>query len=380
MKALMLALALSGGPDLPELCDSVINAAIGNEITPGAVLCITKDDKIVYKKAYGLKSYLPAEAPMTEDTVFDLASLSKCFGTTLSFMKLIEEGKVSLDDPVKKYIPAFEPWRSKDGRDSVDINIRHLMTHTSGLFPVVILNEFLPRYGENQPDSLREFIAREHPRLFRPGTGLKYSCPNFIVLQEILETVTGQRLCDYAYENIYKPLGLKNTMYLPLDRDIPRRIQLRLAPTELLEDGTLLVGRVHDPTARLVNNGNSGNAGLFSCAEDLAVLCSMVMNDGKWKGVRILQPETVRLMEEVPYPEVGRALGWDSTSPSAFFEGDLAVDRCLCHTGYTGPSVVMDLDRHVAIILLCNRVHPIDRDGLGQTRKEISNIVYGTLR
>lgn len=376
MKILILTLLAAGIPQLRASCDSIINAAIENEITPGAVLCITRNGRVIYEKAYGLKSYLPTEEPMTEETVFDIASLSKCFGTTLSFMKLIEEGKVSLDDPVRKYIPSFAPWVSPDGKDTVDINIRHLMTHTSGLFPVVILNDFLARYGENQPDSLREFIAREHPKLFRPGTDWKYSCPNFIVLQEVLETVTGERLCDYAYRNIYEPLGLKSTMYLPFDREIPESVYPRIAPTELLEDGTLLVGKVHDPTARLANNGNSGNAGLFSCARDLSVLCSMIMNKGKWRGVRILKPETVELMEEVPYPEIGRALGWDVSSPHAFFEGRLSEDRCLCHTGYTGTSVVMDLDRHIAIILLCNRVHPIDRDALGRTRREISDAVY----
>ena len=373
----VLGLILFAGLKVLSPCDSIINAAIEREDAPGVVLLITKKDRVVYEKAYGIRSYLPEEEKMTVGTVFDLASLSKCFGTTLAFMTLLEDKKVSLDDPVKKYIPDFEPWY--DEADTVDITVRHLMTHSSGLFPVVYLDDFLALYGENQPDSLKTFIAKTHPRLFRPGTDFKYSCPNFIVLQEILETVTGEKLCDYAYRRIYAPMGLKSTMYLPLDREIPSRIKGRIAPTELLEDGTLLCGEVHDPTARLANNGNSGNAGLFSDARDLAALCSMIMNGGKYDGRRILKKKTIALMEEVPYPEVGRALGWDTSSPHAWFEGGLSKHRCLCHTGYTGTSVVMDLDKKVAIILLANRVHPTDEGGMGQARVEISNLVARTI-
>lgn len=357
--------------------DSSINASIAQHDIPGAVLCVVEGDKIVYLKAYGNKEIVPDTVPMTVNTVFDLASLSKCVGTTLSFMQLVEQGKVRIYDPVKKYIPDFAPWQDPETGENVDITVEDLMTHTSGIIPYIDMKSFTARYGVGCPDSLIRYIATEAPRRFRPKTGYLYSCLNFITLQHILENVTGERLCDYAQEHVFSPLGLKDTYYCPS----PDKFK-DIAPATY-EDGKLLLGEVHDPTARIINLGNSGNAGVFSNAEDMAVIARMIMNGGKWNGHRILGNETVKAMCTVPQDvyKFGRTLGWDAWSDSATQPGDLMIDRTqvICHTGYTGTCMVIDLKHKIAIILLTNRVHPDDSGSASRVRATVANIVMGAL-
>ena len=375
-----------------ERCDSAIYAAIEEGNTPGAVLCVVQGDKIVYEKAYGNKRIVPKAEPMTTGTIFDLASLSKCVGTTLSFMQLVEQGLVDLDATVDSYLPDFAPWT--DGADTVRITVRQLMTHTSGLQAVADVLELGRRKADGKPGMLREYIMKELPRRERPGTKRIYSCPNFITLQYILETVTGERLCDYAQEHVFDALGLQHTCYFPTNQRIPKKILSNIAPTEVLyrkgtdpqqsgrrtKYGRALLGQVHDPTARRFNCGNSGNAGVFSTAEDLAVVCAALMAGGEWQGRRILRPETVEMMS-LPQPDAfGRTLGWDARSPAAGFAGEeFRKDRTICHTGYTGTSIVIDFDRQTAIILLTNRVHPVDDGGVGKTRRAVSDIVAEVL-
>lgn len=160
------------------LIDSTVNAAVAEGLIPGAVVAVVKEDKLVYIKPFGNKSVVPDTVAMTEETVFDLASCSKCVGTTLSFMQLIEQGKVRLHDPVSRYIPDFRPWTSEDGK--VDITVEHLLTHSSGIDPYLNVNSFVEKYGENQPDSLVRYISDNAGRNFRPGTKFMYSCLNFI--------------------------------------------------------------------------------------------------------------------------------------------------------------------------------------------------------
>ena len=222
-----------------------------------------------------------------------------------------------------------------------------------------------------------------------------YSCPNFITLQYIVESLTGERLCDYAQAHIFNALGLQHTCYFPTDRRIPKETLAGIAPTEVIRRRSTdpqqfgrptrwrkaLIGQVHDPTARRFNMGNSGNAGVFSNAEDLAVLCAAIMNGGEYHGRRILQPETVALMCAEQEGAFGRTLGWDASSSSAWIEGEtFAADHTICHTGYTGTSVVIDLDRRIAVILLANRVHPVDEGALGRTRAAVSEIVAESLK
>ena len=386
-KILLIAAALSGF----EKCDSVILAAIAQGNAPGAVLCVVQGDSIVYEKAYGNKRVYPKPEPMTVGTVFDLASLSKCVGTEISLMQLVEQGRVGLDDYVDQYLPGFAPWQDSTGVQR--ITVRQLMTHTSGLAPVARVLELGRRHADNRPNKLRSYIIKEHERRARPGTQLIYSCPNFITLQYILESVTGERLCDYAQANVFDALGLQHTCYFPTRKRIPKAVKANIAPTEVLwrkktdpqqigprtRNGKALLGQVHDPTARRFNCGNSGNAGVFSSAEDLAVLCAALMNGGEYRGRRILRPETVELMFTEQDGAFGRALGWDTAGGGSGFAQPFAPDRVACHTGYTGTSIVIDLDRKIAVILLANRVHPVDAGGLGRTRAAVSQIVAESL-
>jgi Beta-lactamase class C and other penicillin binding proteins len=361
--------------------DREIEAAIEYGTMPGAVVGVVRGDKLVYLKAYGNKAVVPDTIPMTTETMFDMASVSKCVSTTISIMQLIENGYLRLTDEVDMYIPDFQPWVDPVTGEKVDITIQDLMTHTSGLSPYIATASYLEKYGENSPDSLIKHIATEIKRNFRPKTDYTYSCLNFITLQNVLQNITGERLCDYAQKNIFDALGLKHTCYLP-KAEHPELMQF-VAPTEVQEDGLPLLGEVHDPMARLANAGNSGNAGVFSNVEDLAVIAAAIMNGGEVNGKRILSPMAVETMATVPSdndPEVGRALGWDNRSSAAGLRGDLfSRTRTICHTGYTGTSMIMDLDSKTAVILLTHRVHPVDQGGTGKVRARVANIVAGSI-
>lgn len=413
-----------------ELADSVISRAIAAGEFPGAVLCVVKraadgrsTGDILYMKAYGNRQICtgkdPATGrftgdtiPMSVDAVFDLASLSKCVGTTLAFMRLVENGQVRLTDEVARYIPGFKPWRGtaetekgkKDAKtETVSIKIEHLLTHTSGLPAAINVPTFLSRYDKygdltemNMRDSLVTYLARDAARLSRPGDKLRYSCLNFITLQAIIESVTGIRLDHYASREIFAPLRLKNTWYNAIDdAERPFSPETPVVPTEIT-GGKVLCGEVHDPTARIVNRGVSGNAGVFSTAEDLAVIASMLMNGGSIdfpeegvrgrlgyrQHVRVLSRRTVDKFFRIPdgYEEFGRALGWDVKSYHAGCDGDLLTKgRTVNHTGYTGTSMVIDPDEGVAVILLTNRVHPYDKGAVGRTRAVVANIVASAL-
>jgi len=372
--------------------DSVINDEIARKNIPGAVISVVRGDKIAYLKAYGSKSLVPRTEPMTTETMFDLASVSKCVGTTLSFMQLIERGYVRLTDNVSRYIPGFKPWTDPSSGETVDITIRDLLTHSSGLSPYIDVNEYVKEFGENTPDSAEAFIATRVKRNFRPGTQFMYSCLNFITLQRILERVTGQKLYEYAEGNIFNVLGLRHTCYFPADVVKAAKggearhyeeLKALCAPTEVQADGKPLVAQVHDPLARRVMNGNSGNAGVFSSAEDLSVICAAIMNHGSWNGHRILSPLTVDLMTTIPpqnSPEVGRALGWDKKSSHSGPRGDIFdAETTIEHTGYTGTSIVIDMKTKTAIVLLAHRVHPKDKGSVGRMRALISNIVAASI-
>lgn len=358
------------------LVDSIMNKSIADGNTSGAVVAVVRKDRLVFLKAYGNRQTVPEVQPMTTETIFDMASCSKCISTTLSIMQLIEKGQIRLHDYVDEYIPGFKPWVGESTRR---ITVEHLLTHTSGLPASVDAELVCGRYGENCPDSLIKYIATETPRKFEPGTDFLYSCVNFNTLQGILQNVTGSRLCDYAQKNIFDALGLKHTMYLPLDREIPEKVLAIVAPTEVQENGLPLRGQVHDPTARLCNWGNSGNAGVFSTAEDCAVIAAALMNGGEINGHRILSPLTVELMTTVPddiAPEVGRALGWDVSSDYSRMKGDITSrNRTICHTGYTGPSIVIDMENQLAIIIMANRCHPYDEGSLNRTRATVANVI-----
>ena len=382
-------------PEKLAQVDRVIEEAISAKEIPGAVLSVVRGNDIVYLKAYGNKSVVPAVEPMTTETLFDLASVSKCVGTTLAFMQLIENGYVRLTDNVDRYIPDFKPWTDPESGETVDITVRDLLSHSSGLTPYINADTFVKEYGGNNPEKMEWYIATKVKRNFRPGTDFMYSCLNFVTLQRILERVTGEKLYEYAQKHVFDVLGLRHTCYFPLIYTPAASNSAELAglcaPTEVQADGKPLVAQVHDPMARRIMGGNSGNAGVFSNAEDLSVICSAIMNGGVLvdkkgrilESTRILSPLTVRLMATIPPqndPSVGRALGWDKKSSHSGPRGDLFnPETTIMHTGYTGTSIVIDTETKTAIILLTHRVHPEDKGSVGRLRALVANIVAGSI-
>ncbi len=363
-----------------KAADSVINQTIAEGLMPGAVLAVVVDGQTAYMKAYGNRSVFPDTLPMTVETVFDMASCSKCVGTTMSMMHLMEHGGFRLTDPVKMYIPGFEGWVDPQTGKETDITILDLFTHASGLPSYVSPNVVIEKCGVDDPDSLMNYICHM-PRLYKPKQGYTYSCLNFITLQNILQNITGQKLCDYATENIFKPLDMKHTCYNPAANN-NEEVMALVAPTEKKDETSCFLGEVHDPLARVMNHGNSGNAGVFSCAEDLCNLAKCYMNQGNFNGKQIISRITYKKMISIPagYEHLGHAIGWDLCSSYTGTRGEVfTFDKTINHTGYTGTAFVLDTENNVAVILLSNRVHPIDGAGIMRCRALVSNIVAGAV-
>ena len=299
--------------------------------------------------------------------------------TAISVMQLCENGMLRLTDPVANYIPDFCNWKDGEG-NTATIRIQHLLTHTSGLPAYASVESLKKKYGAPNPEGLLEHICLVK-RQFKPGTDFQYSCLNYIVLQNIIQKCTGQSLRDYAREHIFLPLGMHHTFYLPVGEDHSQWTNL-IAPTTRQDDGSVLRGQVHDPLARIMNGGISGNAGVFSTVDDIALLCATLQNGGRWKGTRILSEQTVHTMRTVPElaKEFGRTYGWDVSSPYASCNGELLSSETYGHTGYTGTSIVIDPVNDISIILLVNAVHPIDGPSrMVRLRSLISNIVASAL-
>ena len=377
--------------------DEVIEAAIANKDIPGAVLAIVRDGKMAYLKAYGNKRVYPNAEPMTTGTVFDMASCSKTMSTAVCTMILVERGKIRLSDAVSVYLPGFQNWASEDGKDKKTIRVSDLLTHTSGLPSYGPTAELEKQYGSPNAEGLMEYI-KTCKRQFKPQTDYSYSCLNFITLQNIIEKVSGQSLREFARENLFDVLGMDYTDYLPTIRDkkgnwintvdanwaslVEGDWHDVIAPTEKQTNGQVLCGQVHDPLARIMNGGISGNAGIFSRAEDIAILCAALQNGGEWNGRRILSPQTVKAMRTVPRGDVaqfGRTLGWDNSSGYASNQGDLFGWNTYGHTGYTGTSIIMDPDNNTSVILLINSVHPEDGHSVVRLRSLVANAVAGSI-
>ena len=354
--------------------DAAIEKAIAQKDIPGAVLAVVRHGKMAYIKAYGNKRVYPKTEAMTTGTVFDMASCSKAMSTAVCAMTLLEQGKIRLMDRVKQYIPGFEGWKDDKGEET-DIRIIDLLTHTSGLPAYADANKLKEKYGSPNRDGLIDYIAH-CKRNFEPGTDMTYSCLNFITLQRIIETVSGEDLRAYAHHHVFDVLGMANTDYCP-----SKEMARRCAPTEKQADGKCLLGVVHDPLARIMNGGISGNAGVFTTADDVAILCAALQNGGQWNGHRILGPATVKAMRTVPRARAqwGRALGWDVFSPYANNTGDLLSSETYGHTGFTGTSIVIDPVNDISIILLTNSVHPTNEGNAIALRSYVANAVAGAI-
>jgi len=341
--------------------DRVIDQAIEQGRMPGAVLLVGHEGKVVYRKAYGKRALVPLPEAMTLDTVFDCASLTKVVATTSSLMKLFEEGRFRLGDKITDYIPEFQGGKS-------EITLRQLFTHFSGLQPDVPLST--PWTGYATGIQLACTFKPGGP----PGTRYVYSDINFILLGELVHRLSGKMLSAYARENIFLPIGMKESMFQP-----PASLVPRIAPTERwpVKTGPPLRGVVHDPTARNMG-GVAGHAGLFSTADDLSRFAQMMLNGGELEGVRLFSPLTVAKFIEPQTPPdqpILRGLGWDVDSPHSGNRGELFPIGSFGHTGFTGTSLWIDPLTKTYVILLANSVHPDLRPALTPVRAKVATIV-----
>ncbi|MGB4704490.1 MAG: serine hydrolase domain-containing protein [Candidatus Saccharicenans sp.] len=354
--------------------DELMDEAIKRGNFPGAVLLVLREGKIVWRKAYGLSQVVPEPAPMKVDMIFDLASVTKPVATATSIMILVEQGKIRLWDKVKNYIPEFAPYLEEKGIPGEDARLFHLLTHTSGLPPYTDPGEVAAKYGDPCPtEMLVKHIAGLRKEA-RPGEKFIYSCLNYITLAWIVKVVSGEDLAVFSRKNIFLPLKMKDTFFNP-----PDNVRERCVPTEVV-NGKPLRGVVHDPLARL-QGGISGNAGLFSTADDLAVFAQMMLDGGEFAGVRILSPLAVERMTEIfpPLKFAGRGFGWDLSSDYATVRGDLFGWNSYGHSGYTGTSLWIDPETRTAVIFLTNRVHPDDKGEIISMRSRVANVVASSI-
>jgi CubicO group peptidase (beta-lactamase class C family) len=290
-------------------------------------------------------------------------------------MILVERGGIRLWDRVDMYVPEFSPWYGEKGRAGEPVRLYHLLTHTSGLPPYTDAKEAAKKLGDPCSAADLARLIAELPKESPAGTTFVYSCLNYITLAHIVQKVTGQSLADLAMEAVFKPLGMAKTFYRP-----PESCWDDCVPTEVLA-GLPLRGVVHDPLARL-QGGVSGNAGLFSTADDLALFAQMLLNGGELNRVRVLSPLTVRRMTEI-YPKVGesgRGLGWDLDSGYSTVRGDLFGPASYGHSGYTGTSIWIDPETQTAVVFLTNRVHPDDKGDIIALRSKVANVVAAAVR
>jgi len=345
--------------------DDLVRDAMAARQTPGAVVAVGRgpstspgtSDQTLYEKAFGYRATVPAEEPMTLDTVFDVASLTKVVATTTAVMTLIDDARLRLNDSVATHLPGFERY-GKGG-----ITIRHLMTHVSGLRPDVDLH---PWTGY---DAAIELAKDEVPTA-APGETFVYSDINYFLLGDIVSRITGQSLDAYLKARVFDPLGMTDTGFNP-----PKSLLPRIAPTERCAeqdawpckrpDAAPLRGVVHDPTARRMG-GIAGHAGLFSTVRDLKIFARMLLGQGRIGTTRVLSEAAVRTMTSPQTPRgmtAVRGLGWDIDTSFSSNRGDLfPVGPSFGHTGFTGTSIWVDPTSNSYVIFLSSRLHP---DGTG---------------
>ncbi len=343
--------------------DGVIDRAIGRKMFRGAVVLVARQGKIAYVKSFGHRALVPSEEPMTRDTIFDMASITKPVATASSVMVLLEQGKLRVDDTYVRHLPAF------DSNGKRAITIEHLLRHRAGLIPDNPIGDFAngPATAWKNLEAIKLLSA--------PGDKFAYSDVGFMFLGRLVDTLGGKPLDEFASENLFKPLGLKDTSFKPDASKLPR-----IAPTER-ENGKMIRGVVHDPRARALG-GVAGHAGLFSTADDLAVFAQMLLDGGKGiNGERVLSPLTIRKMidaADTP-PNQRRGLGWDVATPYSGLRGALFGEPSFGHTGFTGTSLWVDPETKTIVIMLTSRLHP---DGGGNplpARAEIATIVASAI-
>jgi len=356
---------------LSSILDAAVEKAVATDEIPGAVLLVESHGKVLHRKAYGSRALVPTRETMTLDTIFDMASLTKGMATTSGILKLMEEGQVRLNDPLARYIPEF-------GQNEKDqITIRHLMTHTSGLRPI----PRLPEKWSGTDDVLKAIY--DDTLVAAPGARFLYSDCNFIVLAELVRRLSGLPLNEFVEGNIFQPLGMAHTRFLP-----PEAWRPRIAPTEEIDlppgekagsgKGHVLRGVVHDPRSRGMG-GVAGHAGLFSTVDDVAIFCRMLLGHGAVGNTRVLAAATVEKAttpQSPPWSPAVRGLGWDIDTAFSAPRGELfPVGTSFGHTGFTGTSIWVDPASETFIVLLTNSVHPRVRPAISSLRSKIATAV-----
>ena len=329
--------------------EEVVGRAVGKMTPAGAVVWV-EHAGINRSVVKGFRAVAPAEEAMTLETVFDAASLTKVVATAPAIMMLAEQGRVDIEAPVSRYLPEFVG----EGRER--IRVRHLLTHTSGLKPGLAREPAWTGYAEGIRRAVTTVPDAE------PDVFFRYSDINFILLGETVRRVSGEGLDIFVLKHLFTPLKMASTRYLP-----PAEWQPRIAPTEKDENGVMLRGDVHDPTARHMG-GVAGHAGLFTCAEDLARFARMILNGGELDGVRVLQAGTLERMRRVHTAATvyeRRGLGWDIESAYSRPRGEVFPGGSFGHTGFTGTSLWMDPYSRSFVIFLSSRLYP---DGGGSVR------------
>ena len=347
--------------------DAAVEHAIASGTIPGAVVIVGRGGEIALAKGYGLRAIEPDREPMTRDTIFDLASLTKPIVTATSILILVDRGRLRLDDRLGAVLPEF------DNRGKAAITIEQLLRHRSGL----IADNPIDDYHHGSEVAWKRLAELE--LVGPPGEQFVYSDVNYEILGRIVEKRSGGSLADFARKEIFDPLGMTDTAYLAVS---PPADPGRVAPTDR-EAGRMLRGVVHDPRARALG-GVAGHAGLFGTADDLALFARMILDEGRaTDGRAILRPVTVRAMTasgDTP-PNQKRGLGWDIDTPYSGPRGRAFGPSSFGHTGFTGTSLWIDPETRAFVILLTSRLHP-DGKSRGPTalRGEIATIVGQAIR
>jgi uncharacterized protein YbbC (DUF1343 family)/CubicO group peptidase (beta-lactamase class C family) len=347
-------------PSRLDAIEPLVDDAVAQRKLPGAVVLVGVGEQTVYHKAIGQRAVVPAAEPMTADTVFDIASLTKVVATTTSVMILLDEGRIALNDRVADFIPGFERY----GKGP--ITIRHLMTHVSGLRPDLDLAD-----SWTGSDTAIQRAIEEVP-IAAAGARFVYSDINFFLLGDIIGRVSGEPLDRFAERRIFGPLGMKDTTFRPGES-----LRARIAPT----DPQIARGVVHDPTSRRMG-GVAGHAGLFSTAEDLATFCRMLLGQGTYRGVRVLSPFAVAKMTTRATPPdqpIARGLGWDIDSSYSSNRGELLPIGSFGHTGFTGTSLWIDPSTRLFVVFLSNRVHPDGKGDVTELRGRVATVAASAL-
>jgi CubicO group peptidase (beta-lactamase class C family) len=331
---------------------------------PGAVVAVGRHGRLALLAAVG--HYATTDSrPVTPQTLYDIASMTKVIGLTTACMQLVDQGKLDLDATVQRYVPEFR------GANKDRVTIRHLLTHTAGFPPD------LPLYADTHSRAEALAMVDTAPLVTVPGERYVYSDVSAIVAMQVIERITGERIDRYLAEHVFGPLGMVATRYDP-----PASWRPQIAPTEYdtLFRHRLIWGEVHDESAARLD-GISGNAGLFSTAPDLSRIAAMLLAGGAWNALTVVHAETVTEFtrrQDLP-PGSSRALGWDTPSqPSS--AGTKMSARAFGHTGYTGTSIWLDPTQDLFIVLLTNRVNPTRANGrILKVRPRVADLVMTAL-